>query len=1361
MKKIYYTILCFISLQITAQETTNIAANKINVKSPQTYAFEKYGNVPVNLYTGAIDLNIPIFKSEHINLSLSYDSSGFIPSKRSAPVGLNWNFLAGGKITRTVNGIPDEFKGTGSDAIGQGDNGVNSIFGRLTDVSGFMTGTKYKTYNNSSVYNLNAGKTGVNLDWVLGEGPTKYEGEPDLFTFNVMGISGKFMVGNDGKVKVESDDPNIEVDITQFTPRSQSCNITQNVYDSSIYETVEFPTIVIRDGQGNKYYFGGNYHDYEIYFGLNEAQLNGNGMNYKAYPIVNAYNLNKVILANGSIIQYKYKAPEFEEKTKDIGWRDEVCQMHRLTGTDPMFSRVSHFQNFDLLNDHKCATNSSFCKTNNNYTEGGNYSSWSTGIIKYSLLESIKYDGLEVNIKYKRSGNIIKYNPMVSTLETDELLIDNITTTYKGNKITDAYFNYENTGGVDRSFLKEIQEKVSKQNYSFDYYNTAALPTYYTRGVDHWGYWNGRDNNSTLIPGSNYNFETGDYTITGQERDPNPNNYNNAQLRKVIYPTKGYTIFEYEPHYYSKRIERSSQSNFLPGITNNSGMAGGARIKRQTDFSNDGSIIKEKNYKYTTTIDGDSSSGTLTNWPRYFMYFKIKNSNNQTLSTIFKNVSSNLNINSLDSYNVGYSKIYEIENGKGYTEYQFTSFSDQSDISGESNLFQTATPYLDKEMTTVGYFHPLELYKNYNNLFLTDQSVLRGKYKSISVYNQDNSIIKKTDYIYNDNRYFNLNTTKDENNYVAINHMSGLFVQGYKRYFNRATLNKKIVTDYLTNTPIVTISRFYYNSINNLNLSQEELATPDGVNNVTTYEYASDQNNIEMKEANMLGIPIKTENKKNGITISKTEINYKRNNTTSNLVLPTSVKITDLQNPNDPTKVKTDLTYDLYDNKGKLLQYSEKGKPVTVIWGYDQNHPIAKIEGAAYNQVSAYISAIITASDADNIQGTDQSEQALVGALDLFRNNSALSDYQITTYTYNPFIGVTSITPPSGIREVYKYDSANRLESVKDINGNILKEYKYYYNNENPSVNLYYNIEKNKEFIRSNCPDGGSPGHYNYIVPAGKYSSNISQADADQKADIDINQNGQLKANINASCLFYNTQKSKTFTKNNCLSNETPGSYTYIVLAGTYPSFISQADADQKADIDINQYGQLKANENSSCSSVYYNTEKSKEFIRSNCQNNELPSYYTYTVPARKYSSSISQADADQQADIDINQNGQLNANNNALCQTGVCTISPKVNMANKEVSYYNGNINVIIEFYPQHITSINFNDGKFKLIGTISSLCAPKYDIYKEFSEIDNNSRRNWELRVTPSGDISIRLIGPNIPSGSGSHLEFSFPKN
>ena len=45
------------------------------------------------------------------------------------------------------------------------------------------------------------------------------------------------------------------------------------------------------------------------------------------------------------------------------------------------------------------------------------------------------------------------------------------------------------------------------------------------------------------------------------------------------------------------------------------------------------------------------------------------------------------------------------------------------------------------------------------------------------------------------------------------------------------------------------------------------------------------------------------------------------------------------------------------------------------------------------------VSGIIAASDADNTQGTDQSEQALIEALDILRNNTALFAYQITTYT--------------------------------------------------------------------------------------------------------------------------------------------------------------------------------------------------------------------------------------------------------------------------------------------------------------------------------------------------------------------------
>ena len=87
-------------------------------------------------------------------------------------------------------------------------------------------------------------------------------------------------------------------------------------------------------------------------------------------------------------------------------------------------------------------------------------------------------------------------------------------------------------------------------------------------------------------------------------------------------------------------------------------------------------------------------------------------------------------------------------------------------------------------------------------------------------------------------------------------------------------------------------------------------------------------------------------------------------------------------------------------------------------------------------------SDIVTQSDQDVNSVT---ETTFINTLDLFRKNNGRQ--LITTFSYDPLIGVTSITPPSGIREVYKYDSANRLQQVVDVNGKILKEYTYHYKN--------------------------------------------------------------------------------------------------------------------------------------------------------------------------------------------------------------------------------------------------------------------------------------------------------------------------
>lgn len=255
--------------------------------------------------------------------------------------------------------------------------------------------------------------------------------------------------------------------------------------------------------------------------------------------------------------------------------------------------------------------------------------------------------------------------------------------------------------------------------------------------------------------------------------------------------------------------------------------------------------------------------------------------------------------------------------------------------------------------------------------------------------------------------------------------------------------------------PIVTTKNFTYENLSHKQLTKEETIFPD-VTTQKTYRYADEEGNQLMKDRNIIGIPLISETKKtvNGSTktLQKVETYYPKDasetTSTNGLTLPLWTKTYGLDNLTTPN---TFLTYDKYDSKGNILQYSEKGiKPTSFIWGYNQTLPIAKIEGIGYDAmialpgISAVVNNMISKSDIDKDQTT---ENDLIVALDAFRTNSNLANYQISTYTYNPMIGLTSVTPASGNREVYKYDDNNRLLEVKDINGNILKENKYNYSN--------------------------------------------------------------------------------------------------------------------------------------------------------------------------------------------------------------------------------------------------------------------------------------------------------------------------
>jgi YD repeat-containing protein len=70
-------------------------------------------------------------------------------------------------------------------------------------------------------------------------------------------------------------------------------------------------------------------------------------------------------------------------------------------------------------------------------------------------------------------------------------------------------------------------------------------------------------------------------------------------------------------------------------------------------------------------------------------------------------------------------------------------------------------------------------------------------------------------------------------------------------------------------------------------------------------------------------------------------------------------------------------------------------------------------------------------------------ENSLRTAQNSLRNG--LPNAMITTYTYDPLIGITSMTDPKGYTVYYEYDDLHRLVRVKDEDGKIMSENKYHY----------------------------------------------------------------------------------------------------------------------------------------------------------------------------------------------------------------------------------------------------------------------------------------------------------------------------
>lgn len=273
------------------------------------------------------------------------------------------------------------------------------------------------------------------------------------------------------------------------------------------------------------------------------------------------------------------------------------------------------------------------------------------------------------------------------------------------------------------------------------------------------------------------------------------------------------------------------------------------------------------------------------------------------------------------------------------------------------------------------------------------------------------------------------------------------------QYFNYCrTRAKTEITEkeFFDGQELVRKTTMNFNSPYHKFMSSQTTTDSKGQNIINTYLYAPD---IEMQftpfrneliAKNIIGAPLKSGLSINGGLLSEKLITFDTTTSPNGLLLPKFMYAAKF--PNELPSIsgignlEKKISYDLFDDKANLLQYTPEGGLTTVlIWGYNRTQPIVKIENSSYSQINQYVGNLQTLSNGAN-------EQGLITAFNNLRTVLPATA-MITTYTYKPLVGISSITDPKGDRQTYHYDEFNRLEFVKDSQGNILSESKYHYKN--------------------------------------------------------------------------------------------------------------------------------------------------------------------------------------------------------------------------------------------------------------------------------------------------------------------------
>lgn len=978
----------------------------LNPVSPEMWTMFHFGdNFQADPNQGTLGLSIPIFtySDERFNIpiELCYNTAGgYRPNVQGGPFGMGWTLSCLGAITREIRGVADEEGWTNTGMYGF----LNKHHG-----TGYPEPSGPSVYGWASVYDSTAvclkapgnfshdirnnyfrdfaytGKAGADFMPIwsyngIGGNTPSFETLPDIFHFTFLGRSGSFFLLPDRSVQVFG---------TQDSPLNYSITVSLN-QDG-------FFSFIITTEDNYVYTFGGS--DATI-----ENSISRDGQNQTDDLSLNGtWRLSSIASPDGRTVTFKYEEDMFTRTLTPnitIDNSDLYSTYHYPEqGDDPPSSEDEH--------------------RNLHYEISG----VTTSEVHSRLLTKIVIGGRDSILFTYGSARCEQGADPVKSKKLESITICSIGSS---QPLRSAFLSYHLTGtgsganypstGYGVTLLSSVTiPGFGRWSMSYDS-EAQTFPPLSSRAIDWMGYHNGNTSQNSsddlfcpsLVTVKNHLNRNWMLTL----RQGNLAAARMGMLISISYPTGGRSDFEYELNDYSRD---TAYERTIPGV---SAPGYGIRISRIINRDADGRAVGIRNFSYIG-LDGRSSGRQL--WrPALYVGYSAK--------TNILNSITHETLSTADAFPysrgvfIEYDRVLEtVSGGQSFagasiTERRYDSYSSlgcrdvTSAWSGEYHFDYPGGWYyelIEEHPASAATRADLDMYL---------QSRRGGRVIWECEYSDDTyHPVRSTEYTYN--------TYTQQSDYASGADMQFAHFLTYTISLQDPWLASSETTEYAPDGSTLLTKETTRSLDNYYRLGCETLTDSAGGTISTHYEWFP---YCPAMLSKMLVV------RNNSVIAEGVWRQYESITNHPSLYVPICIKTADPGgSPSSPTW-RTESTCSRWSARGLPLEICDKaGLPTALVWAWDGMYLAAKVVGKSFTDIVTAVPSLQGGVLAGNL--TQSAESSI----------RALQTADVSTYTWNPLVGLNSVSGASGKTSFFSYDGAGRLSSVQNHAGTTLVSYQY------------------------------------------------------------------------------------------------------------------------------------------------------------------------------------------------------------------------------------------------------------------------------------------------------------------------------